>query len=175
MLASVQEAQGVECGQACRLGTGSWELGAGGLCLGWEACDGLGNLSTGSGRRWSWGEVSADPWLGLVPEIESLGQHVLKLRRDGLRFGKYSLASLRGGVLFLCPIDVSLAQVTPRHKQLGTGSWVQAPVFWLLPSALLEIHCCKDKWSQHEHAWSRPEPNLQPKAKCRQPAAGGRA
>lgn len=143
MLARVQEAQGVECGQACCLGTGSWEL----VDCAWAGRPAMvwGTLSTGSGRRWSWGEVSADPWLGLVPEIESLGQHVLKLRRDGLRFGKYSLASLRGGVLFLCPIAVSLAQVTPRHKKLGTGSWVQAPVFWLLPLALLEIHCCKDK------------------------------
>lgn len=135
MLARVQEAQGVECGQACRLGTGSWEL----VDCAWAGRPAMvwGTLSTGSGRRWSWGEVSADPWLGLVPEIESLGQHVLKLRRDGLRFGKYSLTSLRGGVLFLCPIAVSLAQVTPRHKKLGTGSRVLAPALGVAGDPLL--------------------------------------
>lgn len=92
-LSSAQDSQGLECGRAHRLVT---ELGAGGLSLYLEACDALRSLEKRSGRHWYWGEVSADHGLVLPMSPNSLDQHVLKLRVDGLLSSKYSLTSLRG-------------------------------------------------------------------------------
>lgn len=56
--------------------------------------------------------------LVLPTSPNSLDQHVLKLRVDGLLSSKYSLTSLRGwSHIFLSHWVVSLAQVTPKHQQ----------------------------------------------------------